>query len=99
MTEYQKQLFHQIWDMYNDKELDVEEILVVLLFTSAALSTKENIPLTDLIDVLIDNKASIIKELSEQSRNEAEIITNVQRAAAKHKFELRLVKNEELQHD
>ena len=99
MTEYQRRLFHQIWDMYNDKELDVEEILVVLLFTSAALSTKENIPLTDLIDVLIDNKASIIKELSEQSREEAEIITNVQRAAAKHKFELRLIKNEEFQHD
>ena len=98
MTEYQRQLFHQIWDMYNDKELDVEEIAFVLLFTSAALST-ENIPLTDLIDVLIDNKASIIKELAEQSREEAEIITNVQRATAKHKFELRLIKNEELQND
>lgn len=96
MTEHQRQLFHQIWDMYNNKELDVEEILIVLLFTSAALSTKENIPLTDLIDVMIENKASIIKELSEQSRDEAETITNVQRATAKHKFELRLVKNEEL---
>ena len=99
MTEHQRQLFHKIWDMYNNKELDVEEILIVLLFTSAALSTKENIPLTDWIDVLIDNKASIIKELAEQSRDEAETITNEQRATAKHKFELRLVQNEELQND
>ena len=99
MTKHQRQLFHQIWDMYNNKELDVEEILIVLLFTSAALSTKENIPLTDLIDVLIDNKASIIKELAEQSRDEAETITNEQRATAKHKFELRLVENEGLQND
>ena len=99
MTEHQRLLFHQIWDMYNNKELDVEEILIVLLFTSAALSTKENIPLTDLIDVLIENKASIIKELAEQSRDEAETITNEQRETAKHKFELRLVKTEEHQND
>ena len=90
MTDEQRILFHEIWNMYDNKELDVEEILIVLLFTSAALSTKENIPLTDLIDLLIENKANIIKELANQSESEADNIKNEQRKTAKQ-FELRLV--------
>ena len=99
MTNHQRKLFHHIWDIYNDKDMDVEEILIVLLFTCAALSTKENIPMTDLIDVMIENKASIIKELAEQTEKEFEDIRHAQRPNTNNKFELKLVKNGEIEND
>ena len=74
MTEEQRQLFHQLWDIYDKEIVNPEEIVVVLLFVCSAISTKKNIPLSDMIDILIENKANIIQELTKKSEIEAEKI-------------------------